>query len=171
MAPESTRHLFGSLADAERAEATLSEPALAEWAADLGRLAVDRHLFVALYGPLGAGKSTLVRAACRGAGVVGPIPSPTYTLLNEYATPDGRVVSHVDLYRIDAEAELLDLGWEELLARGNAIFVEWAERATGHLPPDRLDIRLVIAPDPDLRSVQATAAGDAPAPPPFEAGC
>lgn len=146
---------------------TLRESELAEWAADLGRVAVEARLFVALHGPLGAGKSTLVRAACRGLGVEGPIPSPTFTLINRYSTPAGEPISHVDLYRIDTEAELLDLGWEELLSEGHPIFVEWAERAAGHLPRRRWDVVLGIAEDPALRTVRVTPSGTAPDPPPI----
>jgi tRNA threonylcarbamoyladenosine biosynthesis protein TsaE len=146
----------------------LSESDLMAWAAKLGRTAVDARLFVALYGPLGAGKSTLVRAACRGVGVHGPIPSPTFTLLNQYSTPGGDPISHVDLYRIDTKSELLDLGWEELLAREHPIFVEWAERAAGYLPPRRWDVVLGIAEDPTLRTVRVTPIGAAPDPPPAQ---
>lgn len=146
-------------------ESVLSESDLEAWAAKLGRMVVDARLFVALYGPLGAGKSTLVRAACRGVGVDGPIPSPTFTLLNQYSTPGGDQISHVDLYRIDTESELLDLGWEELLAAEHPIFVEWAERAAGYLPPRRWDVVLGIAEDPTLRTVRVTPIGAAPDPP------
>lgn len=144
----------------------LDEPALEEWAAELGRTAVDAKLFVALYGPLGAGKSTVVRAACRGAGVAGPIPSPTFTLVNHYRTPAGDSIRHVDLYRIDDEGAVLALGWEEMLDAGEAMFVEWAERAIGLLPPRRWDLALEIGADPSTRTVRLTAVGPAPAPPP-----
>jgi len=146
--------------------AELRESELEDWAAALGRIAVDARLFVALYGPLGAGKSTLVRAACRGVGIDGPIPSPTFTLLNQYSTADGDPVSHVDLYRINTESELLALGWEELLESEHALFAEWAERADGHLPERRWDVVLGIPEDSSLRTVRVTPLGGAPEPAP-----
>lgn len=152
-------------------EGTLSESDFQEWAAEVGRAAVAGRLFVGLYGPLGAGKSTLVRAACRGVGIRGPIPSPTFTLLRQYATKSGDAISHLDLYRIDTEAALLDLGWEELLQHEHAVFVEWAERATGHLPRSRWDIALDFAEDPQFRTVRVTPTGAAPGPPPLPESC
>jgi len=164
--PDSASGRSGESADAASSTGTLRQSELEAWAVELGRIAVDAGLFVALCGPLGAGKSTLVRAACRGLGIEGPIPSPTFTLLNQYSTPGGDPVSHVDLYRIDTESELLSLGWEELVAEEHAIFVEWAERAAGHLPPRRWDVVLGIAEDPTRRTVRVSPTGAAPDPPP-----
>ena len=140
----------------------VSEAELRCWAADLGRQAVRYGAFVALYGTLGSGKSTLVRAACRSAGVVGPIPSPTFTLVNRYRLPDGGFVHHVDLYRIESEEEVWELGWQELVARSGPVFVEWADRAAALLPEDRWDIHLAYAESSDCRRISAHARGDAP---------
>lgn len=145
----------------------LTEEALCAWARLLGRRAVAAGVFVCLYGELGAGKSTLVRAACRGAGVTGPVPSPTFTLVNRHESAEGAAVLHVDLYRLRAPAELADIGWFDLLACESAVFVEWADRAGGHLPADRWDIRLSLAEASDARVVEAWSLGDAPALPPF----
>lgn len=167
---ESASEVPGRPRSANCAEATLGEDQLEVWAGELGRVAVDSRLFVALYGPLGAGKSTLVRAACRGVGVAGPIPSPTFTLVNRYATPDGEAIGHVDLYRINGVSELLGLGWDEMLEAGDALFVEWAERAEGFLPDRRWDIVLGIGADPTTRTVSLTPRGSAPVPPPLPTG-
>lgn len=164
--PESGAGRARSPVDSASTGGTLSEPDLERWAAELGRIAVDARLFVALYGPLGAGKSTLVRAACRGVGVDGPIPSPTFTLINEHSTQGGDRISHVDLYRIETESQLLDLGWQDLLAGEHAIFVEWAERAAGHLPQRRWDVVLDIPENPNRRTVSVTPIGGAPDPAP-----
>ncbi len=136
----------------------LDEPDLGAWAAELGRVALEEGIFVALYGPLGAGKTTLVQAACRGAGVNEPVLSPSYTLVHRYRTPRGPVY-HADLYRLSAPAELLDIGWEDLLLEDAPVFVEWAERAGADLPPDRWDVRLSIVRDGEARSVEAEAVG------------
>jgi len=140
----------------------VSEAQLRCWAADLGRQAVRYGAFVALYGTLGSGKSTLVRASCRSAGVVGPIPSPTFTLVNRYRLPDGGFVYHVDLYRIESEEEVWELGWQELMARSGPVFVEWADRAEALLPDDRWDIHLAFAESSDRRRISAKTRGAAP---------
>lgn len=138
----------------------LEEPALERWGRAIGEIAARDRVFVALYGPLGAGKTTLVRAACAGAGVRGVVTSPTFTLVQEYGVD--RQVYHADLYRIERERELVELGWDDLTSGEAAVFVEWADRAGGELPPDRWDIRLSIAPGGDARDVEARPAGAAP---------
>lgn len=81
---------------------------------------------VLLQGDLGAGKSTLARALIRGLGHDGPVPSPTYTLIEPYEL-DGRRLYHVDLYRVASADELTFLGWDEL--DDGLRLVEWPERA------------------------------------------
>jgi tRNA threonylcarbamoyladenosine biosynthesis protein TsaE len=85
-------------------------------------------LTLLLRGELGAGKSTFARALIRALGHEGPVPSPTYTLVEPYALPAGSVY-HIDLYRVSSEEELLYLGWTEL-DEGFRI-VEWPDRAPG----------------------------------------
>ena len=148
--------------------AVLTEPALEKWGRAVGRAATRDGVFVCLYGELGAGKSTLARAACRGAEVEGPVPSPTFTLINRYATPDGRTLHHADLYRLDSPADLANMGWEDLVQADGAVLLEWPERAGAWLPTARWDICLEFAPDPMCRRVTAEARGGAPAMPPFE---
>ena len=83
---------------------------------------------ILLEGELGAGKSTLARALIRAMGHRGPVPSPTYTLVEPYELP-GCSIYHIDLYRISDEEELRYLGWNEL-DRGLRL-VEWPDRAPG----------------------------------------
>src|SRR5690242_12469934 len=81
--------------------------------------------FVALEGPLGAGKTRFVEGLARGLGVDEgtPIPSPTYTLVNEHA---GRFeLLHADLYRLDGPDELEGIGWSDYLVRDAILVVEW----------------------------------------------
>jgi len=98
---------------------------------------------VHLQGDLGAGKSTLARAWLRALGVSGPIPSPTYTLVERYEVKSGEVL-HLDLYRIADAGELEFLGLDELDPW--LWLVEWPERAgQGGLPPVDISIELALA--------------------------
>ena len=81
---------------------------------------------VLLSGELGAGKSTFARALIKAAGHEGPVPSPTYTLVEPYVLPRGNIY-HIDLYRVSSEEELRYLGWKEL--DDGCRLVEWPDRA------------------------------------------
>jgi tRNA threonylcarbamoyladenosine biosynthesis protein TsaE len=85
-------------------------------------------LTLLLRGELGAGKSTFARALLRALGHKGPVPSPTYTLVEPYEVSVGPIY-HIDLYRVSSEEELRYLGWAEL-DEGFRI-VEWPDRAPG----------------------------------------
>ena len=84
-------------------------------------------------GELGAGKTTLIQAIARGLGVTGPATSPTYALVHRYQGRRGPVF-HLDCYRLRTPDEAADLDWEGLLAEGDAILIEWPERAGAWLP-------------------------------------
>lgn len=98
---------------------------------------------ICLFGPLGAGKSTLARALIRA--LTGPdeeVPSPTFTLVQFYDGPDFPI-AHFDLYRLTRPEEAYEIGLDEALDDGAAL-IEWPQRLEGRLPPDRLDIELVV---------------------------
>ncbi|HVS49595.1 MAG TPA: tRNA (adenosine(37)-N6)-threonylcarbamoyltransferase complex ATPase subunit type 1 TsaE [Candidatus Dormibacteraeota bacterium] len=80
---------------------------------------------VLLTGELGAGKTTFVRGVARGAGSVAPVASPTFQLVRVY--PGRLQLAHVDLYRVEHNTELGDLGLEELADQG-AVIIEWGDR-------------------------------------------
>ena len=104
---------------------------------------------VLLQGELGAGKSTFARALIRSMGHSGPVPSPTYTLVEPYRLGDDTVY-HIDLYRVSSEAELRYLGWNEL--DDGLRLVEWPERVPGL--EESADLRLTLAYEEDGRRAQ-----------------
>jgi tRNA threonylcarbamoyladenosine biosynthesis protein TsaE len=100
-------------------------------------------LVLGLRGDLGSGKTTWVRAMLRGLGYAGRVPSPTYTLLEQYAF-EGLTVVHLDLYRLRGADELENLGLRDWLAEPNVwIAVEWPERAPQLA--ERSDLTLAFA--------------------------
>lgn len=139
---------------AGRGHLALTEAELTEWGERFGR-AVQPPLVVTLRGELGAGKTTLARAICRGYGVSDEVTSPTYTLVHEYQGARSAVY-HVDLYRLRGPDELLNIGWDEVLASDALVLVEWPERAGALLPLDHVPIDLEYLPaDPTRRVLYA----------------
>ena len=110
---------------------------------------------IELLGPLGAGKTTLVRHLLRALGVVGRIKSPTYTVMEPYTLADGSEAAHFDFYRFSDPREWLDAGFREVFARPGLKLVEWPTQAAGLLPTP--DLRLLIEPDDALRTVTVQA--------------
>jgi tRNA threonylcarbamoyladenosine biosynthesis protein TsaE len=104
----------------------------------------DAGAFVTLAGDLGAGKTTFVRGLLAAIGVAGPVRSPTYTLVESYATPD-RSVHHLDWYRLAGEDDLDGLGFRELLGARQWVLAEWPERAPAVAGEADLAIRLDYA--------------------------
>jgi tRNA threonylcarbamoyladenosine biosynthesis protein TsaE len=110
---------------------------------------------VCLWGPLGAGKTTLARGLIRALTTPEEeTPSPTFTLVQVYeaAFP----IAHFDLYRLNRASEAEELGLDDALDDGAAV-IEWPERLEGRLPPNRLDIE--IAFDADGRRARLTPHG------------
>jgi tRNA threonylcarbamoyladenosine biosynthesis protein TsaE len=136
----------------------VSEAELTVWGERFGR-AARPPLLVTLRGELGSGKTTLARAICRGYGVPNDVTSPTFTLVHEFEAPRSRVY-HLDLYRLRGPAELVDLGWDEMLAEEALVIVEWPERAGELLPRDHVPILLQHLPNDASRRL-LYAGGDA----------
>jgi tRNA threonylcarbamoyladenosine biosynthesis protein TsaE len=115
---------------------------------------------IALTGELGCGKTLLTRGICEGLGVPPrQVNSPTFVLVNEYR---GRLpVWHLDLYRLGGEADAVELGISDYLARAGAgvMVVEWAEKIPSLLPEERLDVAFVVISERQRR-LDITASGE-----------
>jgi tRNA threonylcarbamoyladenosine biosynthesis protein TsaE len=109
---------------------------------------------VLLHGDLGAGKTTLTQGVGQALGMPQLAQSPTFSLVVDAQLPDGAVLRHIDLYRLDDPSELDTLGFEELTSDPGAItLIEWPERAAGLLPDAYLLVKLDTA-GPDCRSIR-----------------
>ena len=132
----------------------LDRAELIAWGERFGHAAIP-PLVVALSGELGAGKTTLVQAICRGYGVQEPVTSPTFAIVHRYAGTRSEVL-HLDLYRLQGPRDLENIGWDELLLEPALVLVEWPERARGALPQHHVPIELRHLPDqPEKRLVFA----------------
>lgn len=118
---------------------------------------------IALSGELGTGKTTFVQGLAAGLGITVPVTSPTFILINRYRAPDGRVLQHVDCYRLaNAPLEMWDIGLTDLYDGGGIVVIEWADRIPGLLPEEYLEIRFTYL-DGDRRTLHFEAHGDRPA--------
>ena len=88
---------------------------------------------IALRGTLGAGKTHFVQGIAKGMGIDGPVVSPTFTILNYYE--NDIPLQHFDFYRLEEEAELDDLGYDDYLYSGGTV-IEWSEKFPDRLPDD-----------------------------------
>ena len=103
---------------------------------------------IALYGKMGAGKTTFTTAFCRALGVrEDAVGSPTFAIVNEYRTGDGEPLFHFDFYRIEKASEALDIGFYDYIDSGALCIMEWPENIEALLPDDTLRVRISVAPD------------------------
>jgi len=105
---------------------------------------------LSLEGVLGSGKTTLVKGIALALEIEEAVTSPTFTLISQYrGRRAGRQIGlvHIDLYRIDRERELEDLGLEEAFRPDAITVIEWGEKARAFLPPEAVTLRLNLEPD------------------------
>lgn len=115
---------------------------------------------VLLTGEMGAGKSVLTRAAARGMGVEGPVPSPTFTILNIHEGQKMKLY-HFDLYRLESEDELYEMGLEEFIPPADgAAMIEWPQMAGGAMPESALCAQLAYADGGMAREITLTPQGE-----------
>lgn len=121
----------------------LSLQELDEAAARFLELAGEQTV-IAFSGEMGAGKTTFIQALCRKLGITVEVNSPTFSLVNEYFTPQGNSIFHFDLYRIEFPEELFDMGYEEYFYSGSLCLIEWPEKAVSLIPEDALWVQIEI---------------------------
>ncbi|HMM11739.1 MAG TPA: tRNA (adenosine(37)-N6)-threonylcarbamoyltransferase complex ATPase subunit type 1 TsaE [Bacteroidales bacterium] len=101
------------------------------------------HNIFAFYGPMGAGKTTLIKELCKHWGVESVVSSPTFALVNEYENAEGHPVYHFDFYRIEKLSEVFDMGYEEYFFSDNPCLIEWPEKIGQLLPEDCVKVHIV----------------------------
>lgn len=113
--------------------------------ADAARQFVDamgENKVFAMFGPMGVGKTTFVKAVCEILGVEDTITSPTFAIVNEYQTNTGDQIFHFDFYRIRKVEEVYDMGYEDYVYSGAVCFLEWPELIEELLPEDAVRVTL-----------------------------
>ncbi|MCR5003622.1 MAG: tRNA (adenosine(37)-N6)-threonylcarbamoyltransferase complex ATPase subunit type 1 TsaE [Bacteroidales bacterium] len=109
---------------------------------------IGDNKLVALYAPMGAGKTTFTSAVCRILGVAeDAVSSPTFAIVNEYRTASGEPMFHFDFYRINKIAEALDIGFYDYIDSGALCMMEWPENIEDILPEETLKVHINVAPD------------------------
>ena len=120
---------------------------------DLKRVAKEfleftgKDTIYALYGPMGVGKTTFVKAVAEQLGIEDDVNSPTFAIVNEYLTARGNSVFHFDFYRVKNVEEAMDFGYEEYFYSGNRCFIEWPEMIESLLPENTLICRFTELED------------------------
>ena len=103
---------------------------------------------VAYRGGLGMGKTAFTRGLAKGLGYSGRVTSPTFTIVNEYE--GGRLpLFHFDMYRLEDDDALFDIGWEDYLDRGGVCAVEWSEQVADAMPADTVYVTIARRPEDD----------------------
>ncbi|MCO6500110.1 MAG: tRNA (adenosine(37)-N6)-threonylcarbamoyltransferase complex ATPase subunit type 1 TsaE [Vicingus serpentipes] len=117
---------------------------------DLKEIAKDllnefgKHRVIAFFGEMGVGKTTLIKELSTQLGVNEIANSPTFSIVNEYLTIDGKTLFHFDFYRIEDEEEVYDLGYEDYFYSGNYCFIEWPEKILNLLPENTVKVKIVL---------------------------
>jgi tRNA threonylcarbamoyladenosine biosynthesis protein TsaE len=105
--------------------------------------AMDDRTVFAFHGPMGAGKTTFIKAICEELGVEDVINSPTFAIINEYRSEiTGELIYHFDLYRINKLSEAEEIGTEDYFYSGALCFIEWPEKIEELLPGDVVDVTI-----------------------------
>lgn len=106
---------------------------------------------VLFYGEMGAGKTTLIKQLCKVLSVEEETTSPTFSIVNEYLSKSNQTIYHFDFYRIEEEAEVFDLGYEDYFYGGNYCFIEWPEKIPNLLPEENVKVEIQLLDDNSRR--------------------
>ena len=118
---------------------------LPEAASQIIKLTAGHKIFL-FYGDMGAGKTTLIKALCEAMGVAENVSSPTFSIVNEYVIPGGKIF-HFDFYRLKSQTEALDMGYEEYFYSGEYCFIEWPQQIPDLLPAQFVRIDIIALAD------------------------
>ena len=109
---------------------------------------IGDNKIIALYAPMGAGKTTFTTALCKRLGVVeDAVSSPTFAIVNEYRTSSGESMYHFDFYRITKLQEAVDIGFFDYIDSGDLCIMEWPENIEDILPEETLRVSIKVLPD------------------------
>ena len=115
---------------------------------------IQGNRIIAFYAPMGAGKTTFTSAICRRLGVrEDAVSSPTFSIVNEYRTYDGKSVFHFDFYRIGKLEEAFDIGFYDYIDSGCLCLIEWPENIEAILPEETLMVSIRVNPADNSRIV------------------
>ncbi|WP_255481153.1 tRNA (adenosine(37)-N6)-threonylcarbamoyltransferase complex ATPase subunit type 1 TsaE [Pontibacter sp. Tf4] len=137
---EQARFVMATLDDLPEAAALLLE-------------AANEEPVILFEGPMGAGKTTLIKELCRQFGVRENVSSPTFALVNEYESGNGKLIYHFDFYRISDEREALNIGALEYFDSGNICLIEWPSLIPGLLPEHYLLVTLQPDANSEVRTM------------------
>lgn len=98
---------------------------------------------VCLSGDLGVGKTIFTKGICEYFKVNDIVNSPTFTIVNEYSSSDGETIYHFDMYRIDDEDELIEIGFNDYLNSGALCLIEWPEKVPSYIPKNCLKVSIL----------------------------
>jgi tRNA threonylcarbamoyladenosine biosynthesis protein TsaE len=128
---------------------------LPQIAGEILNLYPEERIFI-FRGDLGAGKTTLIKEICKQLQVSDPTNSPSFAIVNEYNTSNGKKLYHFDFYRIKKLEEVYDIGYEEYFFSGNYCFIEWPELIEEILPGKYVEIKIGWNIINDSRNISLT---------------
>ena len=115
----------------------------------------DKSDIIAFYGPMGAGKTTLIKNLCHRVGVTDEVNSPTFALVNEYLTENDSIF-HFDFYRIKKLEEVFDIGYEDYFYSGHLCLLEWPELIDPLMPEHFIKVEIALGNTDTSRTIKCS---------------